>query len=128
MGRISDPDCQKLADEWSLFVIAALDDLGRKTWPSFTVKRGLLAKPQEITPYSLDGPVQTGGQVCWAVAHIRRPSAFSSSGALSSGEREFWLIKINPGSPPALTVEGADIISTPLLAESDLQIALNQAA
>ena len=128
MGRISDPLHQKLAEDWSERILSALNDLGTRTWPPFTVKRGFLAKPQVITPYSLEGPVPMGGKLCWAIAHIRRPSTFSVAGALSPGEREFWLVSLNPGSPPAISIEGAQVVTLSLDTESDLQTALNQAA
>ena len=128
MGRISDPACQKLAEDWSERILSALDELGRQTWPPFTVKRGFLAKPQIITPYSLDGPVQIGGLVCWAIAHISRPSTFNVVGNLSAGERDFWLVCLKPGSPPTLSVEGAKAVSREFAAETDLQTTLAQVA
>jgi len=128
MGRISDAACQKLAEDWSERILSALDDLGRQTWPPFTVKRGFLAKPQVITPYSLDGPVQIGGRVCWAIAHINRPSTFNVAGDLSAGERHFWIVSLKPSSPPIFSVEGTEEFSRELVAETDLQTALTQAA
>ena len=127
MGRINDPDCQRLAEEWSDRLLSALDDIGCRTWPPFIVKRGFLAKPQEITPYSLEGPVQIGAQVCWSVAHVRRPSTFNEMGILSPGERDFWFVCLRPGSPPTLTIEGAEVVRISLVAETDVQAALDQA-
>lgn len=128
MGRISDPTYQKLAEDWSERILSALDDLGSRTWPPFKIKRGFLAKPQVITPYSMDGPVQVGEQLCWTVAHIRRPSTFSVMGALSPGEREFWLVSVTPGSPPHISIEGAQVVYKVLDTEVDFQNALDQAA
>jgi hypothetical protein len=128
MGRIDDAACQKLADAWSVRLLNALDELGCKTWPPFTAKRGFLAKPQEITPYSLEGPVQINGQVCWAVAHVRRPSSFSVAGTLSPGECDFWLIRLRPGDPPIMTIEGAETTSVAVSVGTDWQGVLEQAA
>ena len=128
MGRINDPDCQRLAEEWSDRLLTALDDIARNRWPPFIIKRGFLAKPQEITPYSLEGPVQMDAQVCWSVAHVRRPSTFNETGILSPGERDFWFVSLRPGSPPTLTIEGAKLFSLSLVAETDVQAALDRAA
>ena len=128
MGRISDPACQELAEDWSERILSALDDLGQKTWPSITVKRGFLAKPQVIVPYTLEGPMEISGRVCWAIAHIHHPSTFSVAGTLSAGERDFWMVSLRPGSPPSVTIEGAKVVDRHLSEERDWQAALDQAA
>ncbi len=127
MGRIDDPELGKLVAEWSDTLLNALDEVGRQKWPPFKERRGLLAQPRQIIPFSLEGPVQIGSQVCWALSHIQEPSTFDETGALSPGRREYWLIGLCPGRPVVMTIEGAQTVSVTLDTQADWRAALEQA-
>jgi hypothetical protein len=107
MGRITDPGLQALAEAWSPVVLELLDEVGQRVWPPHKERRGLFGKPVIITRYSLEGPAQRSGQLLWALSHTSQPSTFDEYGTLSEGEREFWLVALQPGSPPLFSVEGA---------------------
>jgi len=126
MGRIEDPELQILSAQWSQLIVDALDKIGREMWPPFRERRGLLAQSRQVIPYSLEGPTVIAEQLFWAVSHITRPSAFDDKGNLSRGERAYWVISLKPGSPPIMTVEGAQAISLPLDPTTDWQSSLNR--
>lgn len=128
MGRIDDPELQRLIALWSEVILRELDRIGQQHWPPFKEKRGLLGKPREIIPYSVEGPRLLGARVCWALSHVRKPSSFDLTGSLLPGERAFWLLALQPGDPASLTIEGSQTIHLALTAVEDLQEALNRAS
>lgn len=107
MGRIREPELIRLAEEWSPVVHELLDEMGQRVWPHKKIRRSLFSRPEIIVRYTIEGPVQRGSAIAWSLTHTSKPSAFDSSGVLSKGERQFWLVTIHPGTPPQFAVEGA---------------------
>ncbi len=114
MERLDNPALKALADAWSVRVFEQLDQLGREVWPPLRELKGLLPRPRLVERHWVEGPAMLGEGVAWAVSHTVKPSAFDERGRLSQGEREYWLALIRPGSPPLLTIEGAEVTTGPL--------------
>lgn len=107
MGRIHEASLKGLVDSLSPVVKAALAALGGQVWPPYQQKRGLLRKPALVPRFMLEGPVQRGDEVLWAVSHTRKPSTFDAHGDLLQGEREYWIVALKAGEPPHFRIEGA---------------------
>jgi hypothetical protein len=109
MGRIREPVLRELADQWAPIVQELLHEIGQRVWPPKKIKQSLFSKAEYIIRFSIEGPVEYGNRAAWALSHTSRPSAFDASGTLSEGEREFWLLTLENGSPPLFHLEGASI-------------------
>ncbi len=109
MGRILDPQLRNLADQWSAVVQELLDGIGSRSWPPRKVRRSVFGKPELVVRYVQEGPVQRGNRIGWAVSHTSRPSTFDDQGNLSEGERQYWIVWLEAGTPALFTVEGSQI-------------------
>ena len=127
MGRISDPPLRALAKTWTPVVFEVLDELGKRIWPPVKERPGLLGKPIVITRYSLEGPVQHGDEIVWALSHTSKPSTFDAQGNLTEGERLFWLVHLRTGRALVFRIEGRMIVDGVLANQRDLRDALKQA-
>ena len=104
-------DTQSLIDEWSAIIIDQLNQLGETAWPPKKLKHGLLAKPEIIARYLVEGPVLQGEKIVWAVSHTLKPSSFSPRGILEEGQRAYWLITLEVADPARFTITGSEEIS-----------------
>ena len=127
MGRIQEPALRDLADRWSPIVQELLYEIGQRVWPPKKIKRSIFSKAEFIMRFSVEGPVQFGDRAAWALSHTSRPSGFDSSGTLSKGEREFWLLTLENGNPPLFRIEGASVEERIPASRENLLDALNSA-
>ncbi len=127
MGRIREPALRDMADRWSPIVQELLREIGQRVWPPKKIKRSIFSKPELITRFSVEGPVELGDQAAWAVSHTSHPSGFDASGMLSEGKREFWLLTLENGNPPLFRIEGASVEERIPASRGSLLEALNSA-
>jgi hypothetical protein len=126
VGRILEPEFQALADQWSPVVYDLLHDLGRQVWPPIKV-RHMLVRVKVVPRYLVEGPVQRGDSLAWALSHTINPSSFDEQGRLTKGERACWIVTLHAGQPPTFSIEGRQV-SAGIPADHDaLAQALRQA-
>lgn len=107
MGRIADCDLRRLADQWSPIIRELLHEMGARRWPPVKQRQGLFGRPVVVNRHEVEGPMERDGQLIWALFHTSKPSCFDERAILSKGERQFWLVTLQPGDPLRFRIEGA---------------------
>jgi hypothetical protein len=110
MGRIREPELKALAERWTPIVVDLLNELGESTWKPVKERYSLLRKPLIVKRHLVEGPVQRGTKLAWAVSHTGRPSAFNERGVLGEGERRYWMVTLDTTGPLSFRVEGAGVV------------------
>jgi hypothetical protein len=101
--------------------------MGKQVWPPFREKQGLFQKARVIDRFLIEGPIQRGGELWWAISHTNSPSTFDDQGNLTKGKRECWVLSLKNGSAVILQIEGATIQSVHLESPKTLRDALDEA-
>jgi len=127
MEKIIEPDLQPLIDTWSPIVVAGLNQLGDQRWPPHQEKQGFLKRPKVIQRFAIEGPIQRGDEVLWAVSHTISPSTFDIRGNLTEGEREYWIVVLSAKDVPVFRIDGAQSDAGIPAKEDRLQAALDEA-
>jgi hypothetical protein len=101
--------------------------MGKQVWPPFREKQGLFQKARMIDRFLIEGPVQRGSELWWAISHTNSPSTFDDEGNLTKGKRECWVLSLKDSPLVVLRIEGAAIQSVHLDSPATLRNTLDEA-